>query len=118
MLIGTPKPLESGRNWCKLGLWSHKRLGREVTMVTNGHVIHIMERATQAWCASQEVPAHQGLRPSSLVVSLEERGGDWGEAYGRERSSLDAAEISPGQLGTRRERHDLQSAQVPSPEVT
>lgn len=65
---------ETGIN---LGLWSHKRLGREVTMVTNGHVIHIMGHATQTLgiCASQKVHANQGLKHSGLLGGEFRNGG-------------------------------------------
>lgn len=52
-------------------------------MVTNGHVIHIMGHATQALgvCASQEVPANQGLKHSSVLGGALRKGGQ-GYAWG------------------------------------
>lgn len=85
-VLRTPPYL--GETGINLGLWSHRSRGREVTMVTNGHVIHVMGRVTQALgvCVSQEVHANQGLKHSSLLGGEFRNGGQGKEGRGEKDS--------------------------------
>lgn len=121
-VLRTPSYL--GETGINLGLWSHRSRGREVTMVTNGHVIHMMGHATQALRVrvSQEVHANQGLKRSSLLSGEFKIGGQ-GREHSREKDSgrkvrLGQSRSSQGSLNPGGRGRIYSLPRLASPQVT